>query len=678
MWRTPCELGLSTRGPTPRGCRGGSRKQRNIDTVVGNRPTRGLQHRTICPANLTSLPRKRHQCFSSVPLDFCLLNTRSGSNKGNEIVEFVAANDLDILALTETWLKPEHDVARGDMTPAGYTLYEEPRPGEKRGGGVAILCKPNIQVKKARRFKANTFESINALVTSGTKSVGLVVVYRPPSKKDQGATAFLAEFALLFESLALDSASVCIVGDFNIHMDDPTSSTGTATMLDLLAEKDLTQLVHGTTHRGGHTLDLILTRATERTASNVRSSDPGFSDHKAIVCSLRICKLPAVRKQVSVRHFKLINVDDLCQDLLQCNELNSLPDDVESAILQYDSALRTIINKHAPVKSKTITIRSEAEWYTEDIHEARRIRRKLERKWRKTGLEVDFQIYGNQRQAVTRFLHATETDYYCANIQTNAKDSKLLFRTVDTLLQRSGEPALPACDSPSYLANTFQDFFLERVALIHQGIQATLTDLDLGALPWGPEELPAACSLTCFRLPTHDDIRQLVSKAPTKACELASMPTWLLKQCGDGIIPSMTSIINMSLESGVVPGCFKKALVRPLLKKPSLDADCLKNYRPVSNLPFISKQTERVVAVRLIEHVSQFELFKPVQSAYKARHSCELAVIHVQNNIMRAMDQGKVGILLLFDMSAAFETVDHRTLLDRLHTELGIGGTALD
>ena len=159
-----------------------------------------------------------------------------------------------------------------------------------------------------------------------------------------------------------------------------------------------------------------------------------------------------------------------------------------------------------------------------------------------------------------------------------------------------------------------------------------------------------------------------MSKAPSKSCELDSIPTWLLKQCGDGIIPSMTSIINMSLKSGVVPGCFKKALVRPLLKKPSLNAECLKNYRPVSNLSFISKQTERVVAARLNEHVSQFELFEPLQSAYKARHSCETALIHVQNNILRAMDQGQVGILLLRDMSAAFETVDHRTLLDRLHT----------
>ena len=97
--------------------RGGSRKQRAIDTVVGNRPTRGHQRRSLCPENLMSLPRKPHQCFSSVPLDFCLLNTR-GSHKGDEIVEFVTDYDLDILALTETWLKPEQVVARGDMTPA--------------------------------------------------------------------------------------------------------------------------------------------------------------------------------------------------------------------------------------------------------------------------------------------------------------------------------------------------------------------------------------------------------------------------------------------------------------------------------------------------------------------------------------------------------------------------------
>ena len=105
-------------------------------------------------------------------------------------------------------------------------------------------------------------------------------------------------------------------------------------------------------------------------------------------------------------------MDNLCKDLLESHDLQSLPDDVESAALQYDSTLRTIIDKHAPVKYKTFTIRSDAVWYTEETHEARRIRWKLERKWRLSGSEVDFQIYSSQRQAVTTLVHETKTDYY--------------------------------------------------------------------------------------------------------------------------------------------------------------------------------------------------------------------------------------------------------------------------
>ena len=104
-----------------------------------------------------------------------------------------------------------------------------------------------------------------------------------------------------------------------------------------------------------------------------------FSSHGALNLNRAVMPPPL---HPSVRNFKQLNVDDLCKDLLQCHEFKSLPDDVESAVLQYDSALRTIIGKHAPVKSNNIrpTIRSESAWYTEEIHEARRIRRKLERK----------------------------------------------------------------------------------------------------------------------------------------------------------------------------------------------------------------------------------------------------------------------------------------------------------
>ena len=122
-----------------------------------------------------------------------------------------------------------------------------------------------------------------------------------------------------------------------------------------------------------------------------------------------------------------------------------------------------------------------------------------------------------------------------------------------------------------------------------------------------------------------------------------------------------------------------KPYVRSLLKKNNLNADDLKNYRPVSTLSFVSKQLERVVATRLSEqsHLSENNLCETLQSAYKSNHSTETALLRVSNNILWAMDDGKVGILVLLDLSAAFDTVDHSLLIQRLQNEAELTGTAL-
>ena len=112
----------------------------------------------------------------------------------------------------------------------------------------------------------------------------------------------------------------------------------------------------------------------------------------------------------------------------------------------------------------------------------------------------------------------------------------------------------------------------------------------------------------------------------------------------------MTDIINLSLRSGVVSGSFKLAHVRPLLKKPGLDAENMKNYRPVSNLSFLSKLVERVVASRLVEHMAEFDLHDSHQSACRSHHSCETALIRVEDEVLRPMDSQKVGILRLLDL----------------------------
>ena len=136
-------------------------------------------------------------------------------------------------------------------------------------------------------------------------------------------------------------------------------------------------------------------------------------------------------------------------------------------------------------------------------------------------------------------------------------------------------------------------------------------------------------------------------------------------------------MVNLSLAEGVVPDRFKEAIVRPLLKKSNLDCESFKNYRPVSNLSFTSKLTEKVVANRLESHLVQNGLHDPLQSAYKQYHSVETALTRVQNDILLALDKKQCVLLVLLDLSAAFDTVDHTVMLQRLSKEFGIADFAL-
>ena len=131
-------------------------------------------------------------------------------------------------------------------------------------------------------------------------------------------------------------------------------------------------------------------------------------------------------------------------------------------------------------------------------------------------------------------------------------------------------------------------------------------------------------------------------------------------QCGhSGTVPVQIVL----LVAGVVPSTLKSAYIMPILKKSDLDPLDAKSYRPISNLSVVSKLLERLVSRQLVAYLTDNDLFPDLQSAYRANHSTETAVLRVLSDILTALDSGNLVVLMLLDLSAAFDSVDHAALL---------------
>ena len=234
---------------------------------------------------------------------------------------------------------------------------------------------------------------------------------------------------------------------------------------------------------------------------------------------------------------------------------------------------------------------------------------------------------------------------------------------------------MPPGISNKDLAVRFNNYLIEKIA----NICNDLIQKHQFLLPY-IERLapPGTQNFSNFQPVTLPELQKIIQSTPNKNCDLDPVPTSLLKHIHSPIVTLIADIINTSLRDGIFPESFKRALVRPFFMKPGLEF-LDRNYRPVSDLGYVSKLVEYVLGTQLVNHIEMHGLMEAHQSAYHPFHSMETALLKVRTGVIviRAFENQEVACLIILDLSAAFDTIDHDILLSRLKSRFAVTGVTL-
>ena len=552
-----------------------------------------------------------------------------------------------------------------EITPPGYDLSHKPRVGQ-RGGGVAALIKSTYTHSIISTPTFTTFEHIAVSVSDKTNFINFVTIYRPPHTP---IAQFLDEFENLAGLLASSTSPTLFCGDFNIWVE--SNSSASDSFAELLESLDLSQHVDFPTNKFGHTLDLLIAPSGFDRIEKLGPSSR-FCDHISISATLSTLGMSVPTKSPNVikfRNFKKINLSELRNDLLKSDLICNPKLTADCLYEQYSSDLASLLEKHAPYTTKAIK-KSPVDWISPSIIYAKRVKRQLERAWRRCPTPANKSKLNKHVHYYNRLVSSAKSKAYSDKINKSKGNSKLLWREINSILHRSPVLILPDSSDDKTLANKFASFFDNKITDIHSSFSSVSESTS------SPNSKPN--SWTHFNQVTEEEVLKIMRSSPAKHCLLDPWPTFLLLEFIDILIVPITNFINSCLNEGIYPDCFKRAIVTPLIKKPSLPPDELKNYRPVSNLNYLSKLLERVVARQLKTHIDQNSLDNHFQSAYKAGHSTETALLKIKNDIHLNFAHGSATALVLLDLSAAFDTIEHALLLERLSDIFGLGESVLN
>ena len=542
-------------------------------------------------------------------------------------------------------------------------------------GGLAVVAPPGVGLKRLETSaKPTLFELLCVRVVSGSFLCVVVLIYRPPKVKKEAETdqtamsGFFVELGDVLDRIVTFVDPLYIVGDINIHLERPDEPVSRQ-FVELLGAHGLACRVSSPTHDRGGMLDVVASRE-DLPAPMVDVVDIGLSDHRLLRWLTSLVRPPPVYTSVPRCPWRRLDMEAFWAGLRSsslCSADTWSRLDIDGLARLYDTEITAVLDGLVPVATVAYRQQPSDPWFDDECAAAKWEVRRLERAARQDDPSIDGAATAEwhaARRGYRSLLCRKREEFWRTKIDAESSTPRQLWKSIDALMGR-GSASEPSTIGPT----DFHQFFDARVA----GVRASTADAPSPTFT----AVNPGCSFTHFELLTVEDVAAAICALPDKQCSSDPIATRYVKEVVDVLAPFCTELFNRSLTTGSVPSSFKAAYVTPLLKKVGLDPADVSSYRPISNLSVMSKLLEHLVAKQLVGYLTASGLLPRLQSAYRAHHSTETAVLKVMTDILQALDTGNLAVLMLLDLSAAFDMVDHATLLHRLSVTYGLDGAVL-
>ena len=604
--------------------------------------------------------------------------------------------EFNAICLQETWLGEDYDTSLLHMD--GYTLVSKGKKVSSHGG-VAIYLKSNItyeilDIEGNSEIWDGIFIKVSVTNNFGKEKYLIIGnIYRPPRDNIQNLKTFNIELDEILTRLQHSKCEALITGDFNLDLLKIKIKTSTNDFLDTFISNGFLPKITLPTRMGTNNKGSLIDNVFVKLSNNFSSCTSGIlrnnmSDHYPYFVSLDYLH----QKSDSTRYIKIRNtsprsytnfkneIQALCSNLVlpntndPNNNYNILSDTIEKTYQKHFPCKSVRFQKYKHKKEK---------WITMGILKSIKYRDKLYSNLR--NLEANSKEYFDGKinlrtynRILKQCIRERKRMYYRQCFEKFKNDMKQTWTIIKTVMNKKNNTSpfpeffivdnLKITDS-NEIAEHFNRFFTnigpELAAKIDMPPNKSYTHYLKKTFQH---------TLTFEKVKKEDIIKIIENLKPKTSSGIDNISNKLLKLINYEIAEPLTCIVNQILETGIFPEKLKLAKVIPVYKKD--EKFKLNNYRPISVLPSMSKVVERVIHQQLHSYFDKHKLYFQGQYGFRKDHNTELALLELIDRLTKTIDNGEIPINIYLDLSKAFDTLDHRILLHKLHY-YGIRNTAL-